>query len=168
MTGEDSLDQLSAMSPGSNMSFSPSPSHPSPSFDSPSPSLSNSEVSPSLSNSFSSQRLSRRGQGVLENTQVQFDSEVGSAKESPDKLLFDSLAEKAAVRENTRRAPESSRIVELREQRNREGTLKYQRDRLERERLQLPAEERHKTKQIDVEKYIGHRYTRDRSRRRSF
>ena len=66
-----------------------------------------------------------------------------------------------------RRAPESRRVVDIRLRREIENSVEYVRKTREVERLHKDEEERHVTKAIDKEKYLGS-YTKDRTRRRSF
>ncbi len=87
--------------------------------------------------------------------------------ESLTSSTFLSLAATKQVGGAARRAPESLRAQRIREQREKESSLEYQRFQRELERLHQPEDQRHKTKEIDKDAFTG-TYTRDKSRRRSF
>ena len=80
---------------------------------------------------------------------------------------FMELARQKASKNSARRANESVRDREIREKAEWENSIEFKRYTLEMERLHGDAEDRHKTKAIDVEAYTGN-WSKDKNRRRSF
>jgi len=89
-------------------------------------------------------------------------------KDSVTGDTFKALALSKKKKDEERRAPESRKVIEIREKKERESSLHHIRQTREIERLAFMEEEdRHKSKKIDHDKYLGN-YTKDRTRRRSF
>lgn len=90
------------------------------------------------------------------------------AKDSVTGETFRTLALSKKKKDEERRAPESRKTMEIRQRREREGSLRHQRQTREIERLAFMEHgQRHKKKAIDKDKYLGN-YTKDKTRRRSF